>query len=397
MLILLFSSEMEKSRTSHRKRKSRNHVTTENEEEQPWPSLGEELVSSIALHLSFIDRASASIIFPKWNPEMRKVPCLPYFLTFEGDKSERFKFFSPKDENKSRFQDYLIKKDVANLFSNAKLLSSRYGWLLIDRNYMMQREKCASSLIFYNPLYNATIELPPIILPTYYKFFNFCFSANPIMTQCIVTAGIFTANRLVRIIFCQRGHNEWTDLEFGVNDNERTFFNSQFASSVFYNEKFYWLSSDGKLGEFDPVRRSWKVHQISRTDNHSTSATNFLVKSGDNLFRVWWSNNFRSAAVYKLNQTNNNWEETQSLGGQCFFVGFRSISLSINTKLADMQDRIYFPMRTGKQVVYYDTSKACMMPLKNGRNPYQYAHAYKHACWVELNSDRYTCDQLKWF
>ncbi|XP_078179297.1 F-box/kelch-repeat protein At1g57790-like [Carex rostrata] len=351
----------------------------DDDEKRPWPELlPDDIVFSIIKKLPFLDQRNVKFAFPGWSSTINADPYGPFHLmTRYVGPVQMIRVLDPID----RYSYVLTHIGLTHIML---ICSTKHGWLLLSRQFW-------SSFFFYNPFSQALIELP-----NNEQFFGtICFSTVPTSSQCIVLVEEFKKDH-VKIIFCCRGDSKWKELCFPLENNHS--FSAENGNSVFYQGKAYQMAENGKLGVFDPTTKSWFVHNNPNAGvSEPQDGINFLVESGNDLFRVWIDELLLySVCVYKLDHAGHKWKETRSLGGRCFFVSFNPLCIETTEQFRGERDKIYFSGQTILEgsFIYYDVCQARMSyPL----GAIVEGSFYENTCWILPNWDRPSPEEQRWF
>ncbi|KAJ3676094.1 hypothetical protein LUZ60_003506 [Juncus effusus] len=312
-------------------------IRSTSQQEELWPDLLPELVLQIVHHLAFLDSRCISRAIPRWIPTIRSTqkpivancnhesPCL---LSFSNDY-KTCRLFDPL-----RNINCLIK--TPNVPTDVKILSCKHGWLLLMLSY--------HDIIFYNPLSKVVIEIPPLEKSSH---FSFSFSSPPTSSNCVVV-GIKINEYERKIIACNKGDREWTDvLVEPLNGGIRV----RLTSAVIFRDRFHWLGSDGQIIVLDPITREWDVRHTGI--NVYITRWKYLVESDNELFYIVATQDGDSIFVYKFDELKYAWKKTENLDGRWFFLSQEgSIGVSASV-VGYKKESLYFPMFQHEQFVYY--------------------------------------------
>ncbi|KAF3336985.1 F-box/kelch-repeat protein [Carex littledalei] len=351
----------------------------DDDEQRPWSELlPDDIVLSIKKKISFLDQRNVKFAFPGWSSVINADPYGPFLLrTWYVDPPQRIRILDPID----RYSYLLMSIGLPDITS---ICSTKHGWLLLSRQYWR-------SFFFYNPFSQALIELPP----NNEQLFGICFSAVPTSSQCIVLVEEFKKDH-VKIIFCCRGDSKWKELYFPLENNHS--FSVVNGNAVFYQGKAYRIAKDGKLGVFDPSTESWFVHDNPNAGvSEPQDGINFLVESGNDLFRVWIDERLvTSVCVYKLDHSGHTWKETKSLGGRCFFVSFYPFCIESTEQFRGERDKIYFSGQTilAGSFIHYDLCQERVIHPPGAIAEWTF---YGNSCWILPNWDRPSPEEQRWF
>ncbi|XVF55737.1 hypothetical protein PTKIN_Ptkin06aG0061000 [Pterospermum kingtungense] len=317
---------------------------------QTWSDLPVELLELIMSHLTLEDNVRASAVCKRWHKAgisvrvVNQSPWLMYFPKF-GDLYE---FYDP-----SARKTYSIELPELH---GSRVCYTKDGWLLLyrPRNH---------HVFFYNPFTQEMIKLPRYEL-TYQIV---AFSCAPTSTSCMVFTIKHTSPTVVAISTCHPGASEWTTVN---HQNRLPFVSSIWNKLVFCSGKFYCLSLTGWLGVYDPLRRYWNVLSVPPP----RCPENFFAKN-------WWKGKFmtqhdgdilviytcsnENPIIFKLNQSEMEWEEMPSLGGVTLFASFLS-SQSRTDLPGTMRNNVYFcKVRFfGKRCISYSLDDGRYYPRK---------------------------------
>ncbi|XVF03878.1 hypothetical protein REPUB_Repub05bG0031000 [Reevesia pubescens] len=216
---------------------------------------------------------------------------------------------------------------------------SKEGWLL------MMSKVDGDSMFFYNPFTKKLILVPPQI--DFETYHSFGFTSLPTSPGCIVV-GISCYSTSY---FSFSGDEEWHE----VWRDDYPYFIPGHNSPVYFDGAMYFLGQDGNLGllsfDDDGAMIDWKVLEKPRKPCNSFDH-NYLLECEGKLFSVFVDNLGESIGVFKLNETNMDWQKVRDLGKYMFFVS-PSSSFSMVVKTPGMENKIYFPKLKGQEIVYY--------------------------------------------
>ncbi|KAJ3676138.1 hypothetical protein LUZ60_003550 [Juncus effusus] len=200
------------------------------------------------------------------------------------------------------------------------------------------------------------------------------------------------------IVICRRGDSEWTEeiYDDGFEYDEETLWDqstwrNESTTPVFLKDELHFLMRDCRIGVFNPITLSWEFRGKSKIIDPKTHR-HHLVESNDELFWVFATTTGDSIHVYKLDRSNYEWKEVESLGGKCFFVGQYS-SMSAST-LDGKKDMVYFPMYKDGCPVGYSCAQ---QKLFCSENFYGLEELTLGSCWIEPCWTQHTVEDLKWF
>ncbi|KAG8374108.1 hypothetical protein BUALT_Bualt11G0096600 [Buddleja alternifolia] len=119
------------------------------------------------------------------------------------------------------------------------------------------------------------------------------------------------------------GATEWTTVNY---QNQQPFFSSKWDKIVFCKDVFYCLSFDGGIGVYNPEKSTWLVHSSPPPRvpenlyvDHWWRCKLMAEHNGD-IFVIHTSD--ENPIIYKLEQTNDMWVETEILGGTTLFAHY---------------------------------------------------------------------------
>nr|GEW42353.1 hypothetical protein [Tanacetum cinerariifolium] len=185
-----------------------------------------------------------------------------------------------------------------------QIYCSRYGWLLMY--------KIDGPLVFYNPFTNDIRELPAV---GYLQ--NFCFSAPPTSSDCMVVGLTSKGESHLRIHFVA-GEPSW--LRLGGDDDP-----SFFRFPTFCGQDLYVLCNDTGFDVYRKVGHkdySWDWESvIAGAPRSCTSpAKRFLAKCDRHLFLVVVGEFGESVEVFKVNESKKEWEKIDCPGKHMIYI-----------------------------------------------------------------------------
>ncbi|CAH8323616.1 unnamed protein product [Eruca vesicaria subsp. sativa] len=284
-----------------------------------------DILEEILSRLGLKDNIQASAVCKTWCESavsVRKVPCRPWLL-------------HPIDDWKLTGNPYLLdplnphhpsQKYKLNFpyrrFKPDGMSYSRDGWVLAKSSTRMY------SLLF-NPFTNKLICLPKGSV--YHLRSRLAFSAAPTSTSCVVIsyARLPTTEEFL-IETWQPGEDTWTTHRF-----ENSF--RGWDKCVFSNGVFYFLSTCGCLGVFDPCEATWNLLPVKP---FLFPEPVFIMEHEGDIFVMCSRLNSNNHIVFKLNMKRNVWEEKRDLGGLTVFASSTGSFIRACLSAEDM-NRIY--------------------------------------------------------
>ncbi|XP_077230568.1 F-box/kelch-repeat protein At1g57790-like [Tasmannia lanceolata] len=292
-----------------------------------------------------------------------------------------------------------IRKIFHNIhdFPNLKASTVHYskdGWLL-----MSQSKKEYSTYFFFNPFTKSRIQLPDMFEDK--GFHGVAFSSSLTSSDCKIVALEGSGSTTVTIRTCCRGDESWTSDTLDSNP----WFAASHCNLVFYDDVFYCLGMDGRLGIFDPRNGVWSVlskptYEEFWEENdawvdlmQNSTGQNFLVECGGKLVYVFIGYHGRSIKIFCLNRSEMIWEEIDSMGDQTMFLSHKS-SFSTIIPVEGMQNKIFFPLLCGGEdcSVFYSFEDRRFFPYKD----FSQTKGYRFSTWIQPSWSKPSHELLHW-
>ncbi|KAF5823378.1 hypothetical protein HanRHA438_Chr01g0038641 [Helianthus annuus] len=270
-------------------------------------------------------------------------------------------------------------KTPQELKGDYQIYCSKYGWLL------MFKIQDGSHLAFFNPLTSKILKLPEVP-----SLDSYCFSAPPTSGDCMVVG--FTLFGHVLIHFVSR-ESIWHLISLNlVGDDPYSF---QFPT--FNGRDVYTLCNNNKglnvFRDMAEVDFSWEVVVDEAPSSRCRSLTQYFLSScHQHLLLVILGKFGESVEVFKLKESTEEWEQTNSLGKHMIYISDASC-ICLDAKLQEMENKIYFPRlldNEDTQIVFYSL-ETCRYHTFNDKNILESFGAdflgTKHHChphtWIE--------------
>lgn len=225
-------------------------------------------------------------------------------------------------------------------FTPGGMSCSRDGWVLAKSPHLMYA-------FFFSPFTKKLFVLP--LGSIYHLMSRLAFSAAPTSTSCVVISYSRipqTADFLIEAT--------WTTHRFENSVLRR------WDKCVFSNGVFYFLSTCGCLGVFDPCEATWNLLPVKPLLFPEVDSPVFLMEHEGDIF-VMCSRLDSNHLVFKLNMKQNVWEEKTDLGGLTVFASCPGSFIRACLSAEEM-NRIY-PSFTDFYLIYGRTS--CRPPRTN--------------------------------
>ncbi|XP_051147036.1 F-box/kelch-repeat protein At1g57790-like [Andrographis paniculata] len=290
-----------------------------------------ELVEQIMSLLCSGDRARASCVCRKWRDiakSLKKTNRPPMNVNVQAYDE----FFDICDLSRCLTKVVIIPNRPKGIVSYAK-----DGWMLFYHN-------AARAMNFYNPQSDEVVELPTI-LPTVLIDMA-AFSAPPMSPNCAVfLLPITSLPGSPDVLIWRPGDMLWTFVEY---DNKRhRSITSTWINVVVRNGKFYCMNIHGYMGEFDPVKCSWRALPYEplgcaqSVPSYGWGKSFYMAEYGSEFFlvRIW---GVAKPIVYKSDGISCTWKRVKHLDGATFFAS-TTTSLVRDELPNPMRNCIYFP------------------------------------------------------
>nr|GEV65004.1 hypothetical protein [Tanacetum cinerariifolium]GEV79337.1 hypothetical protein [Tanacetum cinerariifolium] len=351
--------------------------TTENadqEEQEAWSFLPVELLEFIVSQLTLRDNIRTSAVCKRWLSVALSVRVVnkPPWLMYFPKLGHRFEFYDP-----SQRKTYSLELPELH---GCRICYNKDGWLLL---YKPRTQR----VLFFNPFTREMIKLPKFEM----AYQIVAFSTSPKSPSCNVFTVKHVSPTVVAISTCHPRALVWTTVNY---HNRLPFVSSIWNKLVFCNGLFYCLSLTGWLGVYDPLELTWTIRIIPPP------------KCPDNFFaKNWWKGKFmaehkgdiyviytcysENPIIYKLDQTNKEWIEMETLEGVTLFASFMS-SHARTDLLGVMRNSVYFSKVRfyGKRCISYSLVHHRYYPRKQchdwgEQDPFE-------SIWVEPPEDAST-------
>lgn len=300
--------------------------------------------------LSLKENIRVSIVCKRWHSiavsvrEVNQPPWLMYFPLY----GTSYEFYDP-------LQRKIYSRELPELIGS-RVCYTKDGWLLLYKD-------ASHCLFFFNPFTQEIINLPRFEL-TYQIV---AFSCAPTSSGCILFTVKHITPTIVAISTSHPGATGWTTVNY---QNRLPFVSSIWNKIVFCNKVFYCLSLTGWLGVFDPLERTWSVLTVPPPSCHE----NFFAKN-------WWKGKFMAEhkgdilviytcsceypKIFRLDLTNMEWNEMQTLAGVTLFVSFL-VSLSRSNLPGTLRNSVCFSKVRfyGKRCISYSLNDCRYYPRK---------------------------------
>ncbi|CAH8323622.1 unnamed protein product [Eruca vesicaria subsp. sativa] len=216
---------------------------------------------------------------------------------------------------------------------------SRDGWVLAKLSTRMY------SLLF-NPFTNKLFCLPKESV--YHSRSRLDFSATPTSTRCVVISYARVPTTEDFLIETWRlGEDTWTTHRF-----ENSF--RGWDKCVFSNGVFYFLSTCGCLGVFDPCEATWNLLPVKPFLFPEPDSPVFIMEHEGDIFVMCSRLNSNNHIVFKLNMKHNVLEEKRDLGGLTVFASVPGSFIRACLSAEEM-NRIY-PSFTNLHLIFGTSS-----------------------------------------
>ncbi|KAL5724220.1 hypothetical protein ACHQM5_007506 [Ranunculus cassubicifolius] len=221
----------------------------------------------------------------------------------------------------------------------AKIRFSKDGWLLMSKD--------DTSLFFFNPYTQVTVELPDLISPKI-VFEVLCFSSPPTSPDCTIFGICQSTFHYVMILCLRLGEDAWTPVHADHDD----FFYPSSNCPVFHEGSFYCLGIKGELGVFDAWDLSWKVIPMPMPRPCSSIYQIYLVEWDGELTSVFVGRSGKYVDAYLLDRSKMKWLTLSNLKDQTLFLS-PSSSISVKMISEGIRSRIYFPISYDNSLLFY--------------------------------------------
>ncbi|KAG5410407.1 hypothetical protein IGI04_006736 [Brassica rapa subsp. trilocularis] len=310
-----------------------------------------EILEGILSRLGLKDNIHASAVCKTWCESavsVRKLPCRPWLLHPIDDwtiPGSPYLLLDPLKPHHDQSQKYNL--DFPHMrFTPAGMSCSRDGWVLAKSPHLMYA-------FFFNPFTKKIFVLPRGSI--YHLMSRLAFSAAPTSTSCVVISySRIPKTADFRIETWRPGAARWTTHRFENSVLRR------WDKCVFSNGVFYFLSTCGCLGVFDPCEATWNLLPVKPLLFPEVDSPVFLMEHEGDIF-VMCSRLDSNHMVFKLNMKQNVWEEKRDLGGLTVFASCPGSFIRACLSAEEM-NRIY-PSFTDFYLIYGSTS--CRPPRTN--------------------------------
>ncbi|KAK1441269.1 hypothetical protein QVD17_07115 [Tagetes erecta] len=240
-------------------------------------------------------------------------------------------------------------KTPQELKGDYQIYCSRFGWLLM---YKIEHEP---QLVFFNPFTSNIRKLPAV---PYLE--NFCFSAPPTSSDCMVV-GFTTSGQWHVYIHIVSGESRWHSfsLNFGIDDP----FSYHFPT--FNGRGVYALCNNEGVDAFRDVTDadfSWEtVVDKAPISGFKSPAQYFLSSCDQHLLQIIVGKFGESVEVFKLNESTKEWEKIDGLGKHMIYIS-NTTCICLEAKSPEMGNNIYFP-----RLLHNDDTKIVFYSLETNR------------------------------
>ncbi|KAL9227189.1 hypothetical protein vseg_002912 [Gypsophila vaccaria] len=234
------------------------------------------------------------------------------------------------------------------------------------------------SLEYFNPFTKERKEYPSYDMMA--GTTSHAFSTLPKNADCL-TLGIMGHGYVVISLF-QAGTEEWED--FGFIDAD--FWATCNSSPVWFNNSFYFIGVEGKLGVFTTRDEKWGwIRYDSPLTLEARESLNscYLVELDGQLIAIFFQHDGRKVQVFQFAILVEAWVELKDLGEYAVFLSQPS-SCSVVEKDGLKRNRIYLPKRMGNEIVYYslDTCKYHALGKDESMDNFYGMITETFCCWI---------------
>ncbi|KAJ0246275.1 F-box domain-containing protein [Hirschfeldia incana] len=296
-----------------------------------------DILEVILSRLGLKDNIQASAVCKTWCESavyVHKLPCRPWLLHPIDDwtlTGTPYLLLDPLHPSQKKHNlDFPDRR-----FRSGGMSYSRDGWVLSKTTLHMYT-------FLFNPFTKKLIFLPAGSL--YHITSHLAFSAAPTSTSCVVISydRVFkSADFLIET--WRPGEATWTTHCF------KSSVLRSWDKCVFSNGVFYFLSTCGCLGVFDPCEATWNLLPVKPLLFPEVDSPVFLMQHEGDIF-VMCSRLNSNYVVFKLNMKQNVWEEKRDLGGLTVFASVPGSFIRACLSAEDM-NRIY-PSFTDFYLIY---------------------------------------------
>ncbi|XP_074319050.1 uncharacterized protein LOC141655971 [Silene latifolia] len=289
----------------------------------------------------------------------------PLFMV-RMDNSGTYELFDPFENVSHTVLTFKKSSEFLSYFEYCK-----DGWLLSRSE--------EDTLQYVNPFKRETGMYPPCEMDCA----TFGFSTCPNSSDCLIV-GIAGWGK-VRISCFDASYKEWEYFEMGFNsDEDIPFYANHKTSPVYYKNAFYFLGTDGCLGELKFLEQvSWHVYKFPFPTEGTKLNSSYLVELDGELVSVFIGKDGSWVKVFKFNFSDNCWMRVETLGQHVLFVSSVS-SFSIKSEKSVMKNRIYLPLRKDNEIVFYslDTGKYHTSGSANSIDNFYGMKVQSSCCWI---------------
>ncbi|CAN7039229.1 unnamed protein product [Brassica rapa subsp. trilocularis] len=320
-----------------KKSKKKKCITTTGLWDQHIPT---EILEGILSRLGLKDNIHASAVCKTWCESavsVRKLPCRPWLLHPIDDwtiPGSPYLLLDPLKPHHDQSQKY--KLDFPHMrFTPGGMSCSRDGWVLAKSPHLMYA-------FFFNPFTKKLFVSPRGSI--YHLMSRLAFSAAPTSTSCVVISYSRIPKTADFLIETWRpGEARWTTHRFESSLLRR------WDKCVFSNGVFYFLSTCGCLGVFDPCEATWNLLPVKPLLFPEVDSPVFIMEHEGDIF-VMCSRLNSNHTLFKLNMKQNVWEEKRDLGGLTVFASVPGSFIRACLSAEEM-NRIY-PSFTDFYLIY---------------------------------------------
>ncbi|KAF8410732.1 hypothetical protein HHK36_003269 [Tetracentron sinense] len=284
------------------------------------------------------------------------------WLMFLKKEDGNCNFIDPKHND-----TYLM--NISELFG-ATIRFSKGGWLLMSQG--------DHSMFFFNPFTRSKIQLPDLHRECYI-FSGISFSSLPTSSDCVV----FCISEMIAYFIC-KGDEDWNHFYIDYK-----IFMPYANNPVFYNEAFYCLGEEGKVGVFD-LRNEFSWTVLAKPEKPCTSIYHYYLAECDGeLLSVFVGYMGNFVEVFRLNCSMMAWIKVKSLGNHMLFISHSS-SISAVAKTPEMANKIYFSKFRSDSIVYYslETGRFHSFGSEHSMMNFYDLREHVYCGWIEPRSEK---------
>ncbi|WRX08939.1 hypothetical protein QQP08_001426, partial [Theobroma cacao] len=268
-------------------------------QQEPWCNIPKDLLGLTSSYLVTDDRAIFGAVCRTWQLITNSPP--PWLCSFRntGNNMERCKFFHPMHNDAYEIR---INPEV----SNATILFSGYGWLLLSKGY--------GQLFLFDLTTKQSIDLPDCSEDMVSVM---SFTSSPASPDCLVV-GLSSVSDIAASFTYKLGEDSWNVYFIEL---DRLFLTKD-CSPVFHKGLFYCLDRKGCLIEFNPNEpdQSWATYKMRLPERESAAHQTFMLEKEDNLLAVLITEDSKSVHVCKWDDEEKMFQPIKRLGDYMLFV-----------------------------------------------------------------------------